>query len=59
MMAAWELAFFHTVLYNELVPFEIESAPGRRFFRNSGRSEPRGCRGDPPVLARPGGLGPG
>jgi iron complex outermembrane recepter protein len=37
-MAAWELAFFHTLLYNELVPFEVENAPGRRYFRNSGRS---------------------
>ncbi|CAN5686173.1 TonB-dependent receptor [soil metagenome] len=41
-VAAWEVAFFHTVLYNELVPFEVEHSPGRRFFRNSGRSEREG-----------------
>jgi len=44
-MAAWELAFFHTVLYNELVPFEVENAPGRRYFRNSGRSGRDGVEG--------------
>lgn len=37
-VAAWELVYFNTVLYNELIPFEVEGAPGRRFFRNSGRS---------------------
>jgi iron complex outermembrane recepter protein len=57
-VAAWELALFHTVLYNELVPFEVESAPGRRYFRNSGRSEREGMEAalqftpDPAVSAR-------
>jgi iron complex outermembrane recepter protein len=41
-VAAWEAAFFHTVLYNELVPFEVEAAPGQVYFRNSGRSEREG-----------------
>jgi iron complex outermembrane recepter protein len=57
-VAAWEIAFFHTVLYNELVPFEVEEAPGRRFFRNSGRSEREGIEAtlqfspDPAVSGR-------
>jgi iron complex outermembrane receptor protein len=57
-VAAWELAFFHTVLYNELVPFEVEGAPGRRYFRNSGRSQRDGLEAtlqlspDPAVRAR-------
>lgn len=36
--AAWELTYFHTVLYNELVPFELSDQADRRYFRNSGRS---------------------
>ena len=36
--AAWEVTFFHTLLFNELVPFEVETDPGRTYFRNSGRS---------------------
>jgi iron complex outermembrane receptor protein len=39
---AWELAYFHTSLFNELVPFEVANAPGRRYFRNAGKSERRG-----------------
>jgi iron complex outermembrane recepter protein len=39
---AWEAVFFHTTLYNELVPFEVEDAPGQRYFRNSGRSSREG-----------------
>ncbi len=41
-VAAWELSYFHTVLYSELVPFEIEGQPDRRYFRNSGRSKRSG-----------------
>ncbi len=57
-VAAWEFAFFHTVLYNELVPFEVETAPGRTYFRNSGRSQREGVEAalqftpDPAVSAR-------
>ncbi len=36
--AAWEVTYFHTLLFNELVPFEVETDPGRTYFRNSGRS---------------------
>lgn len=39
---AWEAVFFHTTLYNELVAFEVPEQPGRRFFRNAGRSQRRG-----------------
>jgi iron complex outermembrane recepter protein len=39
---AWELAYFHTSLVDELVSFEVENAPGRRYFRNSGRSKRTG-----------------
>ena len=39
---AWEAVFFHTTLHNELVPYEVASAPGRRYFRNSGRSQRQG-----------------
>jgi iron complex outermembrane recepter protein len=52
-LAAWELAFFHTVLYNELVPFEVENDPGRRYFRNSGRSVRDGVEGTLQVTPSP------
>ncbi|MCA9738435.1 MAG: TonB-dependent receptor [Gemmatimonadetes bacterium] len=35
---AWQLALFRTALDDELVPFEVPSEPGRRFFRNAGSS---------------------
>lgn len=40
--AVWELTYFHTVLYNELVPFELEDEPGRRYYRNAERSRRAG-----------------
>jgi iron complex outermembrane recepter protein len=57
-VAAWEFSFFHTSLYNELVPFEVETAPGRTYFRNSGRSQREGIEAalqfspDPAVSTR-------
>lgn len=42
---AWELVYFHTALFNELVPFEVANAPGRRYFRNAGESERTGVEG--------------
>lgn len=39
---AWEAVYFHTSLHNELVAFELEADPGRRFFRNAGRSQRQG-----------------
>jgi iron complex outermembrane receptor protein len=38
----WELTAFRTELRDELVPFEVPSAPGRTFFRNAGRSRHQG-----------------
>jgi len=55
---AWEAVFFHTTLHNELVPFELVDEPGRRYFRNSGRSQRQGWEfalqftPDPAVRAR-------
>ena len=40
--AAYDLAAFSSSLSNQLVPFEVPSAPGRRFYRNAGRSRVRG-----------------
>ena len=39
---AYDLAAFSTRLENQLVPFEVAGAPGRRFFRNAGKSTIRG-----------------
>ncbi len=40
--AAYDLAAFSSSLTNQLVPFEVPSAPGRRFYRNAGGSRVRG-----------------
>ena len=40
--SAYDFALFVTALTSQLVPFEVPSAPGRRFFRNAGRSTVRG-----------------
>ncbi len=37
--SAFELAAFHIRTENELIPFELSSSPGRRFFRNAGETE--------------------
>ncbi|MCS7082584.1 MAG: TonB-dependent receptor [Bacteroidetes bacterium] len=37
-----EVIGFYVSLWDELVPFERPEFPGRRFFRNAGRSERRG-----------------
>lgn len=39
---SWDVAVFQTRLTGELVPFEVPDAPGRTFFRNSGRSSRTG-----------------
>ena len=39
---AYDLAAFSTWLTGQLIPFEVESAPGRRFFRNTGESTVQG-----------------
>jgi len=38
----YDLAAFSSLLANQLVPFEVASAPGRRFYRNVGESRLRG-----------------
>lgn len=40
--AAWEIVAFRTRVTDELVPFEVASAPGRRYFRNAGSSTYKG-----------------
>ncbi len=40
--AAWDFTLFASRLANQLVPFEVPTAPSRSFFRNSGRSRIRG-----------------
>lgn len=40
--AVYDAAAFNTTLTNQLVPFEVPAAPGRRFYRNAGRSQVRG-----------------
>lgn len=39
---SYDLAAYTTTLTNQLVPFEVPTDPGRRFFRNAGRSRVRG-----------------
>ncbi len=41
-LLAYDVAAFSSRLQNQLLPFEVPSAPGRRFFQNAGRSRIRG-----------------
>lgn len=53
-----EATLFRTALRDELVPFEVPSAPGRTFYRNAGASTHRGwelaaeARPTPPLRMR-------
>jgi iron complex outermembrane receptor protein len=38
----YDVAGFYTEVRDELIPFDVPGAPGRRFFRNAGRTERRG-----------------
>ncbi len=38
----YDLAAYSTTLTNQLVPFEVPTDPGRRFYRNAGRSRIQG-----------------
>lgn len=40
--SAYDITVFNTGLTNQLVPFEVPDAPGRRFYRNAGKSRVRG-----------------
>ena len=39
---AYDLAAYTTTVTNQLVPFEVPTDPGRRFYRNAGRSRVQG-----------------
>lgn len=39
----YNAALFSTRVQDELIPFDIPSSPGRRFFRNAGRTSRRGA----------------
>lgn len=41
-LATYDLAAYSSTLANQLVPFEVPSAPGRRFYRNAGKSRIQG-----------------
>lgn len=40
--ASWELAAYSAEVTNALIPFEVEGAPDRQFFRNAGSARHRG-----------------
>ncbi len=48
----FDAALFETRVRDELIPFEVASQPGRRFFRNAGRSRRRGLEVGARVLWR-------
>lgn len=50
----WEIVAFQTELEDELVPFEVETSPGRTFFRNEGESQYRGLEAALRVAMRDG-----
>jgi iron complex outermembrane receptor protein len=39
----YNAALFATSVHDELIPFDIATSPGRRFFRNAGRTSRRGA----------------
>ena len=49
-----QLSAFFIALQDELVPFELESFPGRAFYRNAGRSSRRGVEASLYYQAAPG-----
>ena len=38
----YSTAYFATRVHDELIPFDVPASPGRRFFRNAGRTSRRG-----------------
>lgn len=48
---SYDAAAFWTRLSGQLAPFEVASAPGRRFYRNTGRSRVRGFEASARVRA--------
>ncbi|MDQ3669632.1 MAG: TonB-dependent receptor, partial [Actinomycetota bacterium] len=39
----YDVAAFTTVVRDELIPFDVPNVPGRRYFRNAGRTEREGA----------------
>jgi len=52
-VSTYDLAAFTSKLSDQLVPFEVPSAPGRRFYRNSGRSRVRGFEASARMVLSP------
>ena len=52
--AAFEVTGYQTNLRDELVAFEVLSAPGRTYFRNSGESRHRGAEATASAVSRNG-----
>ncbi|MBB4636911.1 TonB-dependent receptor family protein [Longimicrobium terrae] len=56
-LAAWawvEAAAYHARVRDALIPFEVEGAPGRVFYRNAGRARHRGVESSLILSPRPG-----
>jgi len=51
--SAYDMTAFASSLSNQLVPFEVPAAPGRRFYRNAGRSTVRGFEASARALLSP------
>ncbi|NNF27025.1 MAG: TonB-dependent receptor, partial [Gemmatimonadetes bacterium] len=51
---AYDVAAFSTWLTGQLIPFEVASAPGRRFFRNTGESTVQGLEASARAVLTPG-----
>jgi iron complex outermembrane receptor protein len=49
----YELSGFHTGVRDELIPFEIPSSNGRRYFRNAGRTTRKGLEAGADLSADP------
>jgi iron complex outermembrane receptor protein len=48
----YDVAWFHTRVRDELIPFEIPGSNGRRYFRNAGRTVRRGAEAGGEVAVR-------
>lgn len=52
-LARYEISAYRTSVRDELIPFEIPSSNGRRFFRNAGRTERRGAEAGVDITVSP------
>lgn len=56
-LAGWvwlEAAAYHARIEDALIPFEVEGAPGRVFYRNAGQARHRGVEASAVLAPRPG-----